>query len=338
MAQNIANSGPAGPATSVSGLVANGVPLISSGGAPFFSGNWYFCDAANGSDGNSGANGFPVQTLAQAYSLTTSGHNDVVVLVGNGGTGATQRLSTTLTWSNNATHLVGMTAPTLISQRARIAPPTTATTNITPLIAVTGSGCYFANFSIFQGVGQASTDEQMMTVAGSRNAFVGIDFEGMGHANGAARAGSYIVSLSGGENTFANCNFGVETIQRSAANASLFFAGGASPQRNNFQNCTFMMAASATSPMFIDMSTANCLNGGSTTFRNCLFQNLTGVSGASNPAVVATLNAAINGVVVMDQCTTNATKWAAATTQMIVSGYAIGNGFSSGVFATAANS
>lgn len=338
MAQNVGGFGPDGPPTALSALTVAGVPIINSGGAPFFTGRWIFCDAVNGNDGNSGSADFPVQTLTQAYSLTTSGENDTVVIVGDGGTTGTQRLSATLTWANNATHLIGMTAPTAIAQRARIAPLTTATTNVNPLMTVSGVGCMFANYSYFQGIGQASTDEQLIDITGDRNYFGNIQFGGMGHANGAARAGSYVMKLNDGdENTFDGCVMGLETIQRSAANADLVVSGGS--QRNLFRDCQFMMAAKTdTSPRFLDLSEANCLNGSSMIFRRCLFQALSGISGATVPAVVATLNASINGMLVMDQCTTNATKWAAATTQMIISGYAIGNGFSSGRFATAADS
>ena len=337
---NVTNAGPSGPPTALSSLTVAGVPIISSGGAPFFNGRWIFCDAVNGSDGNTGASDNPVQTLTQAYSLTTSGKNDTIVIVSDGTTSSTQRLSATLTWANNATHLIGMAPPTRIANRARISTPTTATTNINPLMSITGNDCMFANFSFFQGVGQSSTDEKLIDITGQRNWFGNIQFGGLGHANGAARSGSYIIKLGNGgsENTFDTCVIGLETIARTAANANVV-VGGASSQRNNFYNCQFMMYDKTnTTPLFVDASAANCLNGSSMTFRNCLFQNLTGLTGSVDPAVVMTANATINGVIVFDQCTTNATKWCAATTQVIVSGYAIGNGFSSGRFATAADS
>lgn len=329
--------GPFGPPTNFTGLSVNGVPIIAGGGAPFFTGRWIFADYANGSDGNPGYANAPVQTLSQAYSLATAGKNDVIVIVSDGTTASTQRLTSSLTWAKNATHLIGMSPPTAIANRARISHLTTATTNINPLMTVSAADCMFFNFSFFQGIGQASTDEKLIDITGDRNWFGNIQFGGMGHTNGATRAGSYIIKLAGGdENLFDGCVIGLETIQRSGANASVILSSAS--QRNMFRGCQFMMAASATSPLFLNLSTANCLNGSSMIMRNCLFQNLTGISGASNPAVVATLNASINGLLIFDQCTTNATKWAAATTQAIVSGYAIGNGFSSGVFATAADS
>lgn len=181
--------------THLSGLEVAGVSTMGMGGAPFFTGNWYFVDAVHGSDGNTGAADSPLATLTQAYSKTVSGNNDVVVIVGDGATTGTQRLSATLTWANNATHLIGMTAPVMQAQRARIAPVTTATTNINPLMTVSGSGCYFGNFSFFQGIGQASTDEQLIVVSGSRNCFWNVDFGGIGATAGAARAGSYVIGL-----------------------------------------------------------------------------------------------------------------------------------------------
>lgn len=330
-------TGPFGPATAFSNLTVAGVPTLGMAGLPLVTGRVIFCDAVNGNDGNTGGGEDPVQTLTQAYSMMTDGANDVAVIVGDGSTAATQRLSSSLTWAKDACHIVGMTAPTAFAQRARISTASGATTNLAPLMTISASGCIFANFSFFQGVGQSATDEKLLDLTGDRNYFNNVQFGGMGHANGAARAGSYIMNLTGaGENTFDSCSIGLETIQRSAANASVKFTSDC--QRNLWRNCIFQMAASATSPLFIDASAASCFNGSSNIFRSCSFLNLTGISAASNPAVVATLNASINGLLIFDQCTTNATKWAAATTQAIVSGYAIGNGFSSGRFATAADS
>lgn len=338
MVDTTGGTGPIGPPSSFpSGVLSAGVPTMGMAGLPLTTGRVIFCDAVNGNDGNSGGGEDPVQTLTQAYSLMADGNNDVAVIVGDGSTAATQRLSASLDWAKDACHIVGMTAPTYAAQRARISTATGATTNLAPLMTVSASGCIFANFSFFQGVGQASTDEKLLDITGDRNYFANVQFGGMGSAAGAARAGSYIMSLTGAEeNTFDSCTIGLETIQRSAANASVKFVSGC--HRNLWRNTKFMMAASATSPLFIDASAASCFDGSTNTFEQCSFINLTGISSASNPAVVATLNATINGLMVFDRCTTNATKWAAATTQAIVSGYTIGNGFSSGRFATAADS
>ena len=119
------------------GVSSFGVPIIGGIGGIPLTGTWYFVDPLNGSDGNDGlAPSSALQTLYQAHNYMTAGKNDVAYLIGNGGTTATARLSLalaqsidptvtagTLVWSKNACHLIGEAAPTMVAQRARIAPP-----------------------------------------------------------------------------------------------------------------------------------------------------------------------------------------------------------------------
>lgn len=274
-------------------------------------GNVFYCNPAATVDGN-GLINTPYNSLLSAYGACVSGNNDVVVLVGNGGTSATARLTATLTWAKNATHLVGVTAPSLFAQRARIAPLTTATTNINPLMNVTGSGCLFSNFSFFQGIGQASTDEQLIDIAGSRNVFDNVDFGGMGHANGAARAGSYIIGLNGGgENLFQRCAIGLETIVRTAANASVKLK--AASQRNDFIECVFDMYPTASTPLVLDANLSGGLNGSTMMFKDCTHRALLGASGSTQPAVFGTVHASVNGTVYIDGSTTAAAHWGLAS-------------------------
>ncbi len=318
------------------GASSFGVPLIGGVGGLPFNGNWFFCDAASGSDGNDGTAGSPLASIDRAHTLATAGNNDVIVIMGDGSTTATQRLTSTLVWSKNATHLIGVTAPCMESQRARISTLTTATTNINPLMTISASGCMFANFSFFQGVGQSSTAEQLLNITGDRNYFWNVQFGGMGHANGAAQAGSYIIKFTDGdENTFEHCSIGLETIQRTAANSSVLVSTGS--QRNIFRDCQFPMASGSTVPLYIDASESNALNGSSMTFWRCSFRNLMNITGAVQPAVTASVNASVNGTVYFDQCSTAAAKWAAATAEVKVTGPA-SNGFSGGVFTNAADS
>lgn len=329
------------PYTDLGPTLVAGVPVLGNVGGIPLTGNWWFCDYANGSDGNgdsqSGASPqAPLKTITAAYDRCTSGNNDVVVIMGDGATTATQRLESSFTWAKNATHLVGMTAPVGQAQRARISTLTTATTNINPLMTVSGNGCIFQNFSFFQGVGQASTDEKLIDITGDRNYFGNVQFGGMGHAAGAARAGSYIINLSGGdENLFQNCFIGLETIQRSAANASVLLTLG---QRNEFRGCVFPVNSSASSPLVLNANTSGALNGSAMYFRECMAYYLRNISGATQPAVLATVHASVNGLILFDRTTHNMAKYAAATNNIMVSGFAIGNGFSSGTFASAADS
>lgn len=313
------------------GITSFGVPVLGNIGGLPLTGTYFFVNPAVGSDAYDGLSPEnPFQTLTAAYNAAVAGNNDVIVLIGDGSTTGTARLTSTLTWAKNATHLIGVTAPTMISQRARISHATTATTNF-KLLSVTASGCIFANFSLFQGIGQASTDEQLADISGDRNYFGNVQFGGMGAANGAARAGSYCVYLNDGdENTFDGCTFGLDTINRSAANASVKFGGQS--QRNVFQNCLFPMYATATSPWFIDANSVGSIDRFQL-FKGCTFIN----TGTSTLAGVVSFNASQGGKIVFDNCTvTGAAVWTASATPTVIVSGPVPNGATSGVAVTAA--
>lgn len=313
------------------GITSFGVPVLGNIGGLPLTGTYFFVDPAVGSDAYDGLSPEqPFSTLTAAYNAAVAGNNDVIVLIGDGSTTGTARLTSTLTWAKNATHLVGVTAPTMIGQRARISHATTATTNF-KLLSVTASGCIFANFSLFQGIGQASTDEQLADISGDRNYFGNVQFGGMGAANGAARAGSYCVYLNDGdENTFDGCTFGLDTINRSAANASVKFGGQS--QRNVFQNCLFPMYATATSPWFIDANSVGSIDRFQL-FKGCTFIN----TGTSTLAGVVSFNASQGGKIVFDNCTvTGAAVWTASATSTVIVSGPVPNGATSGVAVTAA--
>jgi hypothetical protein len=313
------------------GITSFGVPVLGNIGGIPLTGTYYFVNPATGSDAYDGLSPeTPFQSLTAAYNSATAGNNDVIVLIGDGSTAGTARLTSTLTWAKNATHLIGVTAPTMIAQRARISHLTTATTNF-KLLSVTASGCIFSNFSLFQGIGQASTDEQLADISGDRNYFGNVQFGGIGAANGASRAGSYSVYVNGGsENTFDGCTFGLDTIARSAANASVKFAGQA--QRNVFQNCLFPMYATATSPWFIDANSVSSIDRFQL-FKGCTFIN----TGTSTAAAVVSFNASQGGTIVLDNCTAaGASKWTASATGTVVVSGPVPNGATSGVAVTSA--
>lgn len=323
MVSLIGGTGPLGPPTSFpSGLLSMGVPTMGMAGLPLTTGRVIFCDAVNGNDGNQGGGEDPVQTLTQAYSLATDGNNDVIVIVGDGSTAATQRLSSTLTWAKDATHLVGMTAPNMFNKRARISTASGATANVNPLIEVSAQGCVFANFSIFQGVGQSATDEQCLLVSGQRNYFQNVDIQGIGAAAGAARAGSYNLKLYGGsENTFVGCTIGTDTIARSAANSNVLLRKNASnvaSTRNVFIGCIFPMLASASTPIFIDSNESGGIDRFAL-FSGCWFLNAVNSTGTALAAVVA-FNASQGGSVIIDATTggaVGANDWTASDTATV---------------------
>ena len=279
-------------------------------------GTFYYVDPKNGNDSNTGL--LPSgawQSLTHATSVVKGGQNNVVVLMSDGTTASTARLSATLAWSLNATHLIGISAPTTNSQRARISHPTTATLNISPLLNITASDCIFMNFSIFQGIGQSSTAEQEVDInGGQRNYFYNVDFQGMGSANGAGQSTSYVLAFKGdaAENTFERCNFGVETEPRTAANSTIVVAAGATAERNEFYDCFFSMYPTTVQTQ-THLLISGSLNGSHMTFKNCLFGAFgsSNVSGALQPNVAMTVGA-VNGEVWCYGCATRCAALAAS--------------------------
>ena len=117
------------------GASSFGIPVLGGAAIPF-TGTYFFVDAVNGSNQGT-SNGSAFASVYKAYSMCTSGNNDVIFIIGNGGTTATQRLSLanaqavdstvsagTLVLNKNAVHIIGITAPTGVAQRCRFAPPT----------------------------------------------------------------------------------------------------------------------------------------------------------------------------------------------------------------------
>ena len=270
-------------------------------------GNIFYCDPVNGLDTNNGqlaapsgaAGQGPVQTLAAGYALLRNGFNDVLVLIGNGQSTGSARI-TTFTWSKNAAHLIGICAPSAVSQRARIAFPTTAGLTVTAnFFTVSGNGCLFLNLSWFVGAGAGQTGiaaSICLTVSGQRNAFINCDIEGMGDTTSAADAGSRNLLISAGENYFSHCNIGLDTVQRTNANASVEISGNSA--RTLFEACIFPVDSSD-GLQYILLGAAAAALDRWTLFRECIMFSTVGTILAQLIHLVA----AVGGKVILDAST-----------------------------------
>lgn len=283
---------------------------LAQAGLAATTGNVYYCDPVNGLDTNdgqtpqaaqlSGGHG-PVQTLQAGYNLLRSGYNDVLILIGNGTSTGSARLAATFTWSKNAAHLIGVCAPSAISQRARIANGTAAAA-FANFFVISGNGCLFSNVSWFQGFAAGIAAEILVTITGSRNAFVNCDFEGMGDATGAASSTSRILLISGGgqENAFYHCNFGIDTVQRTSANATIEFQNGST--RNTFEDCTFPIDSSD-GDQFILYTAAAAAIDRYNLFKRCVILSAIQSGGTALTAAIK-LAAASGGMIVLFDCMT----------------------------------
>lgn len=290
-----------------------GTPIWGVAGVLPFTGNYFWVDENSGSDGNTGGPSDPFATLSQALSKCTSNNNDVVFLTG------TVHVSAAVAWNKSRTHLIGL-APTLRGNaRARISQ--TGSSVFTPLVNVTGSECIFMNIGAFHGFANASA-QICWTEAGQRNYYKNCAFLGMGNATAAAQAGGrslLISSAGGGEHNFVECQIGLDTITRSAANASLELAGGT--PRNVFSRCILPCLTSSATALFIKTSGAAAIDRDQV-FEDCSFINQI-QSTSTQMTVAVSMSASAGGLLEMKSCTLiGATKWGdtAALAQMYVDG------------------
>jgi hypothetical protein len=291
------------------GITSFGTPILGGGGTlPLMGANAkvFFVDPANGSDSNDGLTPLTaLDTVTAAYNKTTSGAGDVVYLISDGGTTGTAR-DVAITWANNNTHLVGICAPTIVNQRARIAPPSTDTDvdAYTPYITVSGSGCIFMNFSVFQGNSEDSKSSIGIKVSGSRNYFYNVAVLNGAHANQADEE-TYNVQLTGSENTFDSCYIGVDTVSRgnNAVSANVRFGSDATDQscRNVFRNCIFPCFADDTEPTFIYAKTAGDCDRWQI-FDRCIFVNSATALGGSTLDAGVKWAATSGGVCLLYDC------------------------------------
>lgn len=203
---------------------------------------------ANGaSDGNDGLT--PRRALKTifgtngAYSKLREGKNDTVIWIPSGEAAAatSDDQSTGAVWAKDLCHLIGMSM-NRYGQRCRIT-QTSGATSVTPLLQVTGSGCYFANFQAF--LGGDVTNLVCVENTGNYNVFENIHFAGMGSADIAGAAGATSLKVNGGtECVWKNCTIGLDTIERDGdSKGELWFDGGAS--RMIFEDCRIITYLSA---------------------------------------------------------------------------------------------
>lgn len=272
-------------------------------------GTAYFIDASKGSDVYNGlaptvqADGVtgPKRSLLGAYNLAVTGKNDTLVILGDGGTAATARVDSAFTWAKSATHLVGIASPVLMSQRARIA-PSSGTTAFANYFTVSGSGCVFQNIQWFHGFSTGTTSAICMTVTGSRNYYKNCHLAGMGDTESAADAGSRslkIGSSGSGENVFDSCTVGIDTVTRSAANASVELAG-ATP-RNVFRDCLFPLMTDDAGAFGI-LGTGNGCVDRFNQFERCSFINAVASTSTTMTALLSFTTASPGGMVIFKDC------------------------------------
>lgn len=262
----------------------------------------YHLDPTNGSDANTGlSKGEAFATLPVAYAALTANQNDILYYHA----GPTSiSLSAKLTWAKSYTHFIGACAPTAMANRARIF-QTAAATGLSPLIDITGSGCVFKNFYVFQGVDDA-TSLINVQVTGGRNYFQDIHFAGGGHATMAINGGASLKLDAAEENRFVNCTIGVDTIDSADGHVGLLFDSEA--HRNKFEGCAFTMSAGNAGAAFAEVADATGIDR-YTVFDRCLFSNVATGTAMTSAIVMPAGMGAPRRIYIWDPLMVGAADW-----------------------------
>jgi len=263
-----------------------------------FTGNVFYVDPKNGSDGQVGTLQAPFQTLGQAFNACVAGHNDLIVLISDGTTASSARLTAGFNWNKAATHLIGVCSGSRNSNRARIA-PLGGTTAFANFFTVSVDGCYFEGIEFYQGFAAGVAASICMTLSGGRNHFKDCQFAGMNDATSAGSTTSRNLLITGtGENFFEDCVIGDDTTSRGVANSNLELAGGT--PRNRFRDCSFPMYATNAGVLGILAAAAASIDR-ETLFERCSFLNAVG-SAATALTGLAKVAAASGGLLAFKDC------------------------------------
>ena len=282
-----------------------GLPVMT--GVPFSAdAKYYFVDAANGSDGNDGLTpDAALATVIAAEDKCVANQHDTIFYIA----GATAlNMSAALTWDKSYTHLIGICAPTMVAQRARLMYET-GTTVASPLLDVTATGCIFKNIYLFHGIA-AATNLLNVRVTGGRNYFENVHFAGGGHATQAVDGGASLALYGAEECTFVNCTIGVDTI--AAATGMMGMRVDSAATRNIFKGCNFTMYAGNSGSGFVEVVDSAGFDR-YLMFEDCLFINdAVGYTMASAFVIPSGMGSATHRIILKDSYGFGFTDWDAS--------------------------
>jgi hypothetical protein len=254
-------------------------------------GNIWYVDPSKSVSGGGTTRDDAFITVREALAAATADNDDVVLIAGKSSTGRTSEAQS-ITWSKRRTHLIGNGAPRRINSRNGMSFTSAATT---PSMTISANNCIFANVSI----AQFNDVNVLVNITGNYNTFINVHFQGIGNATTGDDTAARSVVLTGAEeNEFINCTFGLDTVARSAANASLELTG--SCPRNKFIGCDFPAYADNAGAFFVKADTGNCYER-FLKFENCTFTNA--VQGSATAMTVGMdLSTTGNGSVYVMNC------------------------------------
>jgi len=285
------------------GISSMGIPALG-GIPPIFGKYFHVCPGAT-SNGSGLSKEEALADLQTAYGLCTSGAGDGIILWSYGTTtaGCTSYLTEELTWSKHGITVVGVCAPTMFAQRARVASASTAT-DLTHMIDVTGANNVFMNMSIGNYGSDATALGGIKVTSGVRNYFYNVHMIGACHATPAATAAANSLALSGAsENTFERCIIGSDTINSVGTNATwnMSFASGCA--RNVFKDCVFLSQTTSGQAAHVAIQFVGAGDSINRTqyFDNCMFHNYNAGALSAQTSLVGGTSPN-NGYIILHDC------------------------------------
>jgi len=258
-------------------------------------GDIFYVDPTAGSDtANAGKDANDAfATVAKALTAISADNDDVVVVAGTGSTGRTAE-SAVIDWSKRRTHIVGNGVGRRINSRNGIGTNYDGGST-TPVFKVSANNCTFSNISI----ASFNDNDVLFETTNDYGTYNNVHFQGIAHTTPAGEAGARSVLLTGAEeNEFNNCTLGLDTVTRSAANASLELTGSCA--RNQFRGCLFPAYVSSATALFVKSDTGNA-HERFLIFEECLFNNAD--TGSSTTMTIAMdLSSTGNGTVFLKDC------------------------------------
>ena len=275
------------------GISSFGIPIIGGGvGLPSTQGNVWHVKPSSGNDGNDGTspdNAF--KTLKQALASATANQNDIVLMYQESNTSAstTDYQSVALDWNKSGVHIIGVGAAPIIGSRVRIAQAAAALT-ISDLVTVSANNCLIANIEIYQGIASAAPVTtntcRALVVSGMRNKFVNCQISGIGDLS-MDLALSCSLAVTGAENHFIGCYFGLDTVLRTTSVSESTISTSAT--RTIFDNCIWNSYCASAATTFKALTIAAGSYHTATWLRGCMLCcefNRTGATAAQTGGIL----------------------------------------------------
>jgi len=277
-------------------------------------GNIWYVDPGKSVSGGGTTREDAVITVAEAYALATADQDDVILITPSSSTGRTSEAAA-IVWAKRRTHLIGSTAPNQFNPRAGMS---FGSAVVSPCLTISNRSCIFKNITI----SNMQNIDVMVEMTSDYNYFEGVHFAGIGNATAGDGTAARVIRLNGsGENTFNSCTFGLDTVYRTAANATIEFVTGKNNANNVFNNCIFTMAGDADAPRHLFVEDSGCNRFA--LFDNCKFfdnSDTTGIT-TQTDVIKGGVGTDQGGVVILKDCiNVGSTGWSNEVTGVMILG------------------